>query len=108
MHEQDVHAIFSANLRNLMARENMTQRELARRLGTGASTVNEWVNGRQVPRTPLLNKLMEVFGCHASQLLTPSNGPAELVDLTEEELKLVTRFRNAPSVKREAILNLLD
>ena len=107
MKDQVVQRIFSANLQRFMARENLSQRELAKKLGTGVSTVNDWVNAKQVPRAPLLGKLMDLFDCRLSQLLTDGNQTANCADLTEDEMEFLFLLRNASGAKRDAIKALL-
>ena len=69
MSKEEVSRIFSENLNRLLKEKDMQQSELARRVGTGAATVNDWVKGRSMPRTPALQKIAAVFGCGMSDLL---------------------------------------
>lgn len=84
MSKEEVSRIFSENLQRLLKSKDMQQSELARRIGTGAATVNDWVKGRSTPRTPALQKIAAVFGCEMSELLQEN---AELVPQGETELK---------------------
>jgi len=101
MSKEEVSRIFSENLNRLLSEKDMQQLELARRVGTGAATVNDWVKGRSMPRTPALQKIAAVFGCEMSDLLSAelsgsSHGESELKaaffggyadDLSEEEIE---------------------
>ena len=84
MTKEDTNRIFSENLKRLLKSRDMQQLELARRLGTGAATVNDWVKGRSTPRTPALQKIAAVFGCEMSDLLTEG---ASCAPQAETELK---------------------
>jgi len=83
MSDHEICAIFSANLRRFLEENKMTQRELAAKIGAGNATVNDWVKGRRIPRSPMLQKLTEVFGCKLSQLLTSGNTASVTVNRQE-------------------------
>ena len=70
MTDQEISRVFSSNLRRLMARDGINQRELAKRVGASESSVSYWMNGVNVPRTGILQKLTEIFNCRPSDLLT--------------------------------------
>ena len=84
MSKEEVSRIFSENLNRLLKEKDMQQSELARRVGTGAATVNDWVKGRSMPRTPALQKIAAVFGCGMSDLLSANSGEG---NHAETELK---------------------
>ena len=67
----------------------LQQQELAKRLGTGPATVNDWIKGRTTPRTPTLKKLADIFGCEMVDLLKENAvfPQAEQLRSREEELK---------------------
>lgn len=48
---------------------NMTQKELAMRMGVANSTLNQWETGMRRPNIDMLIRLTEVFGCTADELL---------------------------------------
>lgn len=45
MPEQEFNAVFSKRLRYYLSEYNMTQAELAKRLGVGTTSVYNWCNG---------------------------------------------------------------
>ncbi|MBR0204302.1 MAG: helix-turn-helix transcriptional regulator, partial [Synergistaceae bacterium] len=53
-------------------RKNLTQAELAERLGVHENTLRRWENGEFDPRSNDLLKLCEVLGCTESELLNGS------------------------------------
>ena len=53
-------------------RKNLTQAELAERLGVYENTLRRWENGEFDPRSNDLLKLCEVLGCTESELLNGS------------------------------------
>lgn len=50
----------------------MSQTVLARKLEISTAAVAAWETGRNTPRTELLPKLAEVFGCSIDELFTKS------------------------------------
>ena len=56
------------NIRSLRFSANMTQEEVADALGVQRTTVTMWETGKSVPRTELLPRLAELFGCTVDEL----------------------------------------
>ena len=48
---------------------NLTQEELAQKLGVGQSAVSMWETGKSTPRPDVLKKLAALFGCTIDELL---------------------------------------
>nr|DAO66773.1 MAG TPA: Helix-turn-helix XRE-family like protein [Caudoviricetes sp.] len=48
---------------------NITQEELAQRLGVSQQAIAKWENGSSQPRTALLPKLADILGCTVDELL---------------------------------------
>lgn len=65
---------FSTNLRLEMARQNLTQSALARKLGTRQSTVRGWLNG-SMPEAQTLNDLINALGISRSALFEKVQRP---------------------------------
>ncbi len=96
MSTREICAIFSANLQRYMAENKMTQRELAAKLGAGVATVNDWATGKRIPRSPMLQKLTEVFHCKLSQLLTNADTvPQQITASRQDLLHLVDTMSDA-------------
>ena len=49
--------------------KRMTQNELAQLLNVDRSTVAKWENGKSLPRTEILIKLADLFGCTIDELV---------------------------------------
>lgn len=73
MTNEEICAVFARNLNNLMARENLKQRDIVERLGISKAQVSDWCAGNNVPRTDSLGALMELFDCKLSDLLVDHN-----------------------------------
>lgn len=55
--------VFSANLRKLMARDRISQVDLAKRLGVTKAAVSYWYNGRSVPQISVVQEMASIFCC---------------------------------------------
>ena len=49
--------------------QNMTQDELALKLNISRSSIAMWESGKSLPRTELLIKLADIFGCTIDELV---------------------------------------
>ena len=81
MAEDNIHKIFSDNLRKWLSRRDKTQADLYKRMGVSSSTAADWCTGKKMPR---VNKIVEI-----SQWLM-----IELTDLLEEGDRMPSEFEN--------------
>ena len=79
MGSKEFNEIFSARLRYYMAQYDMTQAELAKKLGVGTTSVSNWVLGIKTPRMDKLDKMCELFHCKRRNLMElPTVGSDEV------------------------------
>lgn len=69
MSEKEFNAVFSKRLRYFLDKHDMTQNELAKRLGVGTTSVYNWCNGIKSPRMDKVDKMCEIFNCRRSDLM---------------------------------------
>jgi len=55
--------------RNMRKKQNLTQEELAKKLGVERSTVAKWETEKSIPRVDALLKMSAIFGCTTDELL---------------------------------------
>ena len=84
MNNADFNKVFSRRLRLYMAEYNMTQAELAKRLGVGATSVYNWYNGVKTPRMDKVDKMCEIFHCKRSDLIEDKPAAAPSSDVRAE------------------------
>ena len=60
--EESIRSVICGNLNRLLNERRMTQKELSDFMGVSASTVNDWVRGKKIPRMDNVNKLCSIFG----------------------------------------------
>ena len=83
------------NIRKLRRDADMTQEELAERLGVSYQAVSRWENGSTYPDIELLPVLAGMFGCTLDELMGEANGDkirryyeeAEAIPLHDNEAK---------------------
>lgn len=106
MANKEASRIFSENLKRLLEERNMPQLELAKAIGTGAATVNDWIKGRSMPRSVALQKIASVFGCEMADLLQ-DDGLPEPVD-QDAMIKAAFFGRYARDLSSEEMDDLWD
>jgi transcriptional regulator with XRE-family HTH domain len=93
--------VFSRRLRYYLERNGMTQLDLARKLGVGATSVSFWCNGTKAPRMDKVDKMCELFHCKRSDLIEDKDStfPA----LSQEEKAHMTKYRLLDAADRVRI-----
>ena len=88
MPEQEFNAVFSKRLRYYLSEYNMTQAELAKRLGVGTTSVYNWCNGLKTPRMDKVDAMCRIFNCLRSDLIDEKkkteNNPISLQEEKKE------------------------
>lgn len=69
MREPDFNALFAKNLNHLLKMHNMTQAELAERMGVSTATTSNWCKGIKLPRMDKVEKMCSIFDCLRSDLM---------------------------------------
>lgn len=69
MPEQEFNSVFSKRLRYYLAKYEMTQVELAKKLGVGTTSVYNWCNGIKTPRMDKVDSMCDLFHCRRSDLI---------------------------------------
>ena len=82
--EESIRNVICENLNRLLYQKQLTQKELAERMGVSASTVNDWVKGKKIPRMDKVDKLCAIFGvsregilCNNSSQSNPAAAPQQ-------------------------------
>lgn len=114
------------NIRQARKRNNMTQKELAKLLGKGISTICEWESGKRSPDVELITELAKVLQTTPAFLLGVDETPAqphleqdeqwpqddlrskEAHAFTAHEFRLLKAYRNADPIYQSVALELLE
>ena len=82
----------------LRKKQNLTQKELAEKLGVTDRAVSKWENGRGMPDVSLMKPLCDILGITVSELLG-----GERIDKQDYREKSEFRFLNTIEVKEKTI-----
>lgn len=108
-----VRKMFKDKLKKLRKEQNMTQAEMARRLGTSASAVGMYEQGRRQPDSETLARMAELLHCTTDELLDVGR-PSDVNDAIDSFARTLERqpglmFHGAPLTKsdREKLVNAI-
>ena len=95
----------------LRTEKGLSQREMAKVLNVSQGTYNNWENGRTQPSIEQLKELSRFFSVSVDYLIgnTDEYGKVTVASAhTQEEQKLLKRFRGMDEWERLALLKLLE
>lgn len=99
MDEKEINRTFARTLRYYLELNDMRQYELAKRLGVGSSTVNDWVNARKTHRMDKVDKMCDMFNCRRSDFLE---------DKKNEDEEIILKFRSLNPQGQEKVREYID
>lgn len=67
--EQEFNQIFSKQLKHQLQIHEMTQSDLAKRLGVSTQSVTNWCKGAKTPRMDKVDSMCKIFNCRRSDLM---------------------------------------
>ena len=67
--EQEFNKIFSKQLKAQLKLHEMTQSDLAKRLGVSTQSVTNWCKGAKTPRMDKVDSMCKIFNCRRSDLM---------------------------------------
>lgn len=68
MRETEWMRTFGQNLKELMNEQNVTERQLARKIGVSQPTVNGYIHGRVMPSVKSLVNIYYVLNCDVNDI----------------------------------------
>lgn len=100
MSEQEFNAVFSKRLRYYLNKNEMTQVELAKKLGVGTTSVYNWCNGIKTPRMDKVDAMCELFHCSRSDLIEDkSEQPDDHYYLNDETRRIAQEAFENPELR---------
>lgn len=84
--EQEFNDIFSKQLKRQLRIHEMTQSDLAKRLGVSTQSVTNWCKGAKTPRMDKVDSMCKIFNCRRSDLMEekssipPNNNDKTILD----------------------------
>lgn len=111
MTEREANIIIVGNIRALLDKFDMTQAELADKIGVVPATVSAWFKGKSAPRMDKIDKIANVFNVSRSSLLKDVEPPDYMTvssRITDSELNMIEKYRTLDSHGKHNIDYLLD
>ena len=99
MKETDFNKLFAAKLKFYLEKNQMSQADLANKLGVGTTSVYNWCTGLKTPRMDKVDKMCEIF--HISRSALIADVPVY------EEKDLISAYRNASEDTKNAVCAVL-
>lgn len=99
MSEQEFNAVFSKRLRYYLSKHEMTQVELAKKLGVGTTSVYNWCNGIKTPRMDKVDAMCELFHCKRSDLINEKDESDDHYYLNDETRQIAQEAFENPELR---------
>lgn len=99
MSEKEFNAVFSKRLRYYLEKNDMTQNDLAKRLGVGTTSVYNWVNGIKSPRMDKVDSMCKIFNCKRSDLMEEKEDSDDSYYLNDDAREMAQFLYNNPEYK---------
>lgn len=98
---------FGERLKDLIDRNDYSQKSFAKLLNVSLSTLNGYVNNYRLPNLILIVRIAEILGVTTDYLLGCESKPIDL-PLSNDERNLLENLRKLDTDKQEMILKLTD
>jgi transcriptional regulator with XRE-family HTH domain len=95
---------FKSALRELRLQDELTQGELANRLGVAKSTVSMWESGERKPSLEMLEAIADFFNVNMARLLDEEETPTPEDERHNEDDKVIDFLRSLPKDRLRGIL----
>lgn len=104
MPEQEFNAVFSKRLRYYLSEFNMTQVDLAKKLGVGTTSVYNWCNGIKTPRMDKVDAMCDLFHCNRSDLIADDISTPTLTSKDERDIEKILDMTRAQLENQEGLM----
>ena len=83
-----------SNIKRLRLLNNMTQQELAQKLGVTDKAVSTWENDKKIPRMGIIDKMSRLFGVLKSDIVEDGKSIKNALELTSHERNVILAYRS--------------
>lgn len=98
--------LFIENLQSALREKKLAQKDLAKMLQTGTSTVSNWIKRGTIPSADTAVKIAQFLGVSVEWLVTGRDAVSET--FSREEVEVVRRWRAIKDEDRQTLALLLD
>lgn len=97
--EQEFNEIFSKQLKKQLQIHEMTQSDLAKRLGVSTQSVTNWCKGAKTPRMDKVDAMCKLFNCRRSDLMESKSDDTDSYYLNPEAQEMAQFLFENPEYK---------
>ena len=97
-----------ANLKELRAKNRVSQQALAEAVGASQQTINQYENSKTEPDIFMLTKIADFFDVSVDYLIGHYIGPKTQYDLNADEAALIDKYRMLTPKERESIRLVIE
>lgn len=114
--EIDFQNTIAINIKRLMFERDLSQKELADRLGVTQAAVSSWCNGIRMPKAEMIDKLCEVLQTDRAGLVERYNYRQPKIEVdqkqagtfTMEDIMLAQRIARLDAYRKALIEHIID
>lgn len=88
--ENNIRAVLQENLNYYIKKSQMSQKEIAEKIGVSKGAITNWLNGSNSPNMEVLANLCLLLGVKMSEMLSDKSS---ISDLSINEKKLLDNFK---------------
>ena len=102
--EQEFNEIFSKQLKRQLQIHEMTQSDLAKRLGVSTQSVTNWCRGAKAPRMDKVDSMCKIFNCRRSDLMEENS----LIQLNNNDKTILDKYHQLNDKGKQRLLERAD
>ena len=100
--------MLGAKIKKLRKTQNLTEVELAQKLGIKQPSLNRWENGKKNPPLKMLKKLSKIFNVSIDTLVFDEKDIEHLSSQDKNIISQIKQFEHLDDKGREAVLNMIN
>lgn len=102
--EQEFNEIFSKQLKCQLQIHEMTQSDLAKRLGVSTQSVTNWCKGAKAPRMDKVDSMCKIFNCRRSDLMEETSS----IQLNNNDKTILNKYHQLNDKGKQRLLERAD
>lgn len=106
--EEAYKAIFAKNLRDALYLRQVSQRELARKVGVSSTTVSEWCKGKTSPRMDKIDAICKILNVKRSDLMLDQKDHEEILEVTDKDIALARKIQRLDAYRRALVESIIN
>lgn len=107
INEEEYKQVFAQNLRDWMYARDISQRELANKLGVSPTIVSSWCRGEKSPRMTKVDAICQILNIRRSDLML-SKDEAPAPEPTEDDIRLARTIARLDAYRRALIESIIN